>query len=361
MKVLHLSPSWFGRGSVVGGAERYAWELAKACSARTPTTFVSFGRRGEEYTEDALRVRMIRALPIRNPALSPNPMSPSLMREIAGADVIHCHQADTFPTNAAIVLGRTLGKKVFVSDLGGGHRYAPSTRLPILERATGLLLLSEYSRRQWASAAPGRRPARIDVVYAGVDRARFDVSAPIDRTRVLFVGRLMRHKGVEHAIDAIEGGANLVVAGQPYDKPYAAMLHKRAASRAVTFREHVTDDELPALYASSLVTVLPSVYRTWGGGETAIPELFGLVAAESLAAGTPVIVSNVASLPEVVEHGVTGFVVPPNDPAAIQDAVERLRRDPSLRDEMGRNGRKAVAARFTWDAVADRCMRAYQA
>src|SRR5690606_33427907 len=149
----------------------------------------------------------------------------------------------------------------------------------------------------------------------------------------LFAGRLVRHKGVEHAIAAVGSDIPLVIAGRPYDPPYVDML-RGMVSANVEFRHDVDDDGLITLFGSSVATVVPSVYETWGGGTTRVPELFGLVALESMACGTPVIVSKVASLPELVEDGVTGFVVPPNDPRAIRLALDVLRADPARRAEM---------------------------
>ena len=360
MKVLHVSPTWFGDGSVVGGAERYTLELARACASLTPTTLLSFAARTSTRYDGALRVRLLRHLPFRHALLSGNPLHPALYAEIRRADVVHCHQADTFVTNAAVIAGAMLGKPVFISDLGGGHMYAPSLKLPVLPRAAGLLLLSAYSKMLWEDAPAWRRPARMEVIYGGVDLARFHPGAAPVANQVLFVGRVMRHKGVEHAVASIEPPLRLVVAGRPYDPEYGAML-RAAAGSAVEFREQVTDDDLPALYGQSVATVVPSVYRTWGGGETRIPELLGLVALESMACGTPAIVSNVASLPELVDDGVTGFVVPPNDPRAIREAVNALVADPARRAVMGRRARASMEARFAWSAVAERCLRAYAA
>jgi len=359
VKVLHLSPTWFGDGSVVGGGERYSLELARACAALTPTTLVSFDDRASTRVEGPLRIRLLGGLPFPHPALSGNPLHPALYAEIGRADVIHCHQADTFVTNAAVLAARALGKRVFVTDLGAGHVYAPSLKLPVLPRATGLLLLSAYSRALWERAPAWRRPSRIDVVYGGVDTDHFRPAPTTPASQVLFVGRIMRHKGIEHAIAAVAPPLRLVVAGRPYDPAYAAMLRTAAASHDVQFREDVADSELPSLYSASIATIVPSVYKMWGGGETMIPELLGLVALESMACGTPPIVSDVASLPELVEDGVTGFVVPPNDPPAIASALALLAADPRRRAEMGRAARLAVQSRFTWTATARRCLQAY--
>lgn len=358
MKLLHLSPTWFDAASVIGGAERYALELSRACAALTPTTFMSYAAKGDERREGALRIRLLAQPHAPRAPMAVSAFHAALYRDIARADVVHCHQADTYLTNAAILAARALRKRVFVTDLGGGHTHAPSLRLPILPRATGMLLLSEYSRGQWASAPAFRRPKRMDVIYGGVDE-RFSPSGSRTSNQVLFVGRVVRHKGIEHAIAAIDGDLSLVVAGRPYDAPYARMLREAAAGRRVEFRENVDDAQLRDLYTSSIATVVPSVYRTWGGGETSVPELLGLVALESMACGTPPIVTRVASLPELVEDGVTGFVVPPSDPAAIAAAIRALAGDPARREEMGRRARASVLARFTWPATARRCLEAY--
>ena len=360
MRLLHVSPTWFGRGSVVGGGERYALELARACASRAETTLLSYAGEASERADGSLRLRFLASRPRPAGDLAASPFAAGLYGEIARADVVHCHQADTYVTSAAIVAARVLGRRVFVTDLGGGHPHAPSLRLPVLPRATGMLLLSEYSRRQWIEAPRFRRPRRTAVVYGGVARP-FAPSGTVNRNQVLFVGRIIRHKGIEHAIGALDPDMRLIVAGVPYDAPYAAMLRETAHGHSVEFREGVEDAELPALYGSSLATVVPSVYRAWGGSETAVPELLGLVALESMACGTPVIVSSAGSLPELVEDGVTGFVVPPNDASAIRRAIRTLMSDPARRDDMGRRARETVLARFTWDATAARCFEAYTA
>ena len=80
---------------------------------------------------------------------------------------------------------------------------------------------------------------------------------------------------------------------------------------------------------------------------------------ESLACGTPVIGTKAGSLPEIVEDGVSGFLVPPNDPAELRERIDHVLAHPSEAKAMGKRGRETVLERFTWDAVADRCLRSY--
>ena len=88
-------------------------------------------------------------------------------------------------------------------------------------------------------------------------------------------------------------------------------------------------------------------------------ELLGLVVLEAIASGTPVICSRLGGLPEIVEHGVTGYLVPPGDVAELRERIAELAADPALAARLGRNARDLVLARFTWKACAERCLAAY--
>src|SRR5437667_8031614 len=125
------------------------------------------------------------------------------------------------------------------------------------------------------------------------------------------------------------------------------------------FRHDVGDAELVNAYRRSLCIVLPSVYRTATGHETLVPELLGQTLLEGMACGIPAVCTNVASLPEVVEHGVTGLVVPPNDALALRGALQWLRDHPEVAREMGAAARRRVLTRFTWPEVVRRCLEIY--
>jgi glycosyltransferase involved in cell wall biosynthesis len=107
---------------------------------------------------------------------------------------------------------------------------------------------------------------------------------------------------------------------------------------------HVDDDALLAsAYREARLTVLPSEY-----------EAFGLVLLESLAAGTPVVASRVGGIPEFVEDGRAGLLVPPKSPTALAEAIGRLWSDRDLAHRLGEYGRDQVVPRYGWERVADR-------
>ena len=122
----------------------------------------------------------------------------------------------------------------------------------------------------------------------------------------------------------------------------------------------MSDAELVAEYRRAACVVLPSVYRDRDGGETRVPELLGQTLLEAMACGTPVVCTRVASLPEVVDDGITGIIVPPNDPAALGAAIRWLRDHPAEAVRLGAAGRARVLDRFTWDRVVRQCLAIYK-
>jgi spore coat protein SA len=122
----------------------------------------------------------------------------------------------------------------------------------------------------------------------------------------------------------------------------------------------VPDGELPALYRSAAVLVLPSVERTCYGRRVEISELLGLSVLEAMASGLPVIATRVGGVPEIVADGETGFLVEPGNVDELHNRLALLLGDPALAAQMGHRARGVVVERFTWQHCAERCLAAYQ-
>ncbi len=175
---------------------------------------------------------------------------------------------------------------------------------------------------------------------------------------MLFVGRLASNKGLLDlaeafaAVGTTDRSARLVVVGE--DGGQRTALESRAKALGIAERVHLIghvedDSSLSAAYREARLTVLPSEY-----------EAFGLVLLESLAAGTPVVASRVGGIPEFVEDGKAGLLVPPKSPAALADAIRRVWTDRELARRLGEYGRDHVVPRYTWDALADRLDSLYR-
>ena len=353
-RVVHLVPAMFGADGVAGGAERYALELARHMAETVPTTLLSFGERERRETMGPLRLHVL-GRPWHVRGQRHNPFSWRMFADLRAADVIHCHQQHVLASSLTAVFGRLSRRRVFVSDLGGGG-WDLSAYLSTDRWYNGHLHISEYSR----SIAGHRCKPWAHVIMGGVDNTRFS-PAPVAQRKeaALFVGRLLPHKGVNYLIEALPGGMRLEVVGQAYDPRYFETLRALATGKRVEFREDCDDAALVEHYRRALCVVLPSVYRTIYGNETAVPELLGQTLLEGMACGLPAICTAVGSLPEVVEDGVSGFVVPPNDSRALAERLCWLRDNPETAAAMGAAARHRVLERFTWPAVVRRCLVIY--
>jgi glycosyltransferase involved in cell wall biosynthesis len=354
-RVVHVVPALFGAADgIVGGAERYALELARHMADQLPTTLVTFGAKARQETLGALAIRVVgRACHVRGQRT--NPIGVGLFSQLRAADIVHCHQQHVVASSVSALVSRALRRQVYVTELGGGG-WDISSYISTDRWFHAHLHISNYSRAvagqvDWPSA---------HVVFGGVDTVKFspDHSARDDGP-VVFVGRLLPHKGIDYLIQALPSEMRLDIIGRATDPGYARSLQQLAAGKQVRFYDRYDDDDLVRAYRSAACVVLPSVYRSSVGGFTAVPELLGQTLLEAMACGIPTICTNVASMPEIVVDGVTGLVVPPNDPAALGNALRMVMSDPDRRRRMGHAGRRRVLERFTWPAVVERCLTIY--
>jgi len=358
---MHVAPTPFGAGGLFGGGERYPLELARALAQQVDCELITFGPRAHTQREPGgLRVRTLRAAAWvgGHPA---NPFAPGLVRALIaikpGSHVVHTHHMRSLPSQMAAVLGRARHQALAVTDHGlQGQDWGG-----LLPRLFDVFLtVSAYSAREL-----GAPRARTRVIYGGADPVRYAPDPNQSRRGVLFVGRLTPHKGIDRLLQALPAGARLRVVGStghdpgPPERDYPGLLRRLAGDQDVEFLGTAADADLPGLFRSASVLALPSVERTCYGRSIRVSELLGLVALEAMACGTPVVASRVGGLPEVVEDGVNGFLVPPGDVPALRGRLDQLVRDPSLARRLGQNARERVLDRFTWARVAERCLDAY--
>jgi glycosyltransferase involved in cell wall biosynthesis len=353
--VLHIVPSLFADDGVIGGGERYALELARYMAARTPTKLVTFAERGRTEHVGELKIRVI-GRPWYVRGQRGNPVSPSLITEVLRAEVVHCHQQHILASSLAAFVSRLSGRRVFVSDLGGGG-WDISAYLSTDSWYHGHLHISQYSRHCLGHESN----PKAQVILGGVDVEKFSPDESVRRElTVLFVGRILPHKGINYLIEALPDGVGLEIMGLPYDQRFLDDLRRLAAGKRVTFRHGCGDDDLVAAYRRALCIVLPSVHRNMYGEETRVPELLGQTLLEGMACGAPALCTDVASLPEIVEEGVSGFLVPPNDSSMLSLRIRWLAQHPVEAAAIGRAGRRRVLEHFTWPQVVTRCLHAYE-
>lgn len=351
MKICCVSPTFFAAESVLGGGERFAEELARALARNgAEVRFVSFGRRAlREHPEPALERSILRSW-TRDPM---TPFSPHLFRELRDADVIHCFQRNVLPTFLAAWWGRRKGVPIFVTDLGGGG-WTPGYQIEISNWVAAELPISAY-----AASGLARSGRRFEIIFGGVDLDRYRLRPQNDHDgSVVFLGRLLPHKGIHLLIEALAPDVPLHVVGSGNDDAYLDRLRTLATGKSVIFHGALSDDRVIALLQRAMALVHPTPVDR--DGSAGVRELFGLALVEAMACGTPVIASRAASLPEIVVNGETGILFPANDLASLKAAIARLATDSTLWHAMSVAARQRVEAIFTWGAVAERCLNAYR-
>jgi alpha-1,3-rhamnosyl/mannosyltransferase len=215
----------------------------------------------------------------------------------------------------------------------------------VLARADGLIAISESTRAD-SIRILGLPPERIEVIYPGVAESFFGAPATVRQKRyILFVGTIEPRKNVAVLIDAYEQLApsireefDLVVAGPPGWGDPATLRRLRSGLPGIHYLGYVKEQELPGLTAGATVFVYPSLY-----------EGFGLPVAQSMAAGVPVITSNLSSLPEVGGDG--ALLVDPKSVAELSSALRRMLLSPELRAELRANGLRR-AQQYRWEVCA---------
>jgi glycosyltransferase involved in cell wall biosynthesis len=353
LRVAVVTPMSFGDGGEFGGGERYSVELARALSEIVDTRLVAVGRERATESMGSLRVETYPRVVLRR-GWRTSAAGAGVLRSLVGVDVIHCMTFSTVLSDTCILLARLTGKRVFLTHHGGGGYITLARVANVAALSHGLLQVSRFADCMYR---PG--PPRRTVIYGGVDVGRFRPSGASKERRVLFVGRLLPHKGLDYLIEAVPAGVPLAIIGRPYDPAYLDRLRGLAEGKDVSFITDADDQRVVDEYSRASVSILPSVYDDVLGHHHHVPELLGLVLLEAMACGTAVICTDVGGMPEIVDDGVTGFIVPPNDPGALRERIMTILDTPGLAGSMGSAARERVLERFTWRAVAESCVTAY--
>jgi alpha-1,3-rhamnosyl/mannosyltransferase len=228
----------------------------------------------------------------------------------------------------------------------------------VLKRADAVIAVSGSTRND-AVRVLGLAPERVTAIHSGIGAAFFDVpAAAIERVKeryglarpfVLFVGTIEPRKNIDTLLDAwcalapsLRGQFDLVVAGPTgWARPETI-----ARLREVRYLGYVSEPNLAPLTAAATVFVYPSLY-----------EGFGFPVAQAMAAGVPVVTSDVSSLPEVT--GGAALLVDPRSIAELREALARLLLSPDLREKLAARGR-ARAQELTWERCAARSLEFFE-
>jgi len=269
----------------------------------------------------------------------------------------------------------------------GGHALSSFCERTAIEAADAVIAVSGQMRLDVLECYPAVDPERVAVIHNGVDPQEYLPDHDIDSLErhgidpatpsVVFVGRITRQKGMTHLLDAadeIDPSAQLVLCASAPDTPGLAAEIAEKVARLQDWRpgvvwipEPLPRSEVVQIMSHATVFCCPSIY-----------EPLGIVNLEAMACEAAVVATATGGIPEVVDDGVTGLLVPyepvargtsdavgPADPAQfaleIAERVNVLIADPARAAAMGRAGRQRVIERFSWEAAARRTIEVYEA
>ncbi|MEU5576132.1 glycogen synthase [Streptomyces huasconensis] len=341
---------------------------------------------GDGAADGLVRHRAWPALDGANDALRTLSVDLAMAAALTGRELVHSH---TWYANLAGHLGKLLHGIPHVmtahsleplrpwkaEQLGGGYALSSWAERTAAESADALIAVSGAMREDILACYPAVDPARVHVVHNGIDTHLYRPDPATDvlerlgidpgRPYVLFVGRITRQKGVPHLLRAagqLDPGVQLVLcAGAPdtpeIDAEFRVLFEELSRGRAGVqwLPDMLPRPEIVQLLTHAALFVCPSVY-----------EPLGIVNLEAMACGTAVVASRVGGIPEVVEDGVTGLLVPyePKNPEGFERdlglVLNELATDPGRAAAMGAAGRRRAVDAFGWDAVARRTVEVYE-
>ncbi|MBE2222740.1 MAG: glycosyltransferase [Anaerolineae bacterium] len=358
MKILHIYKDY---QPILGGIENHIKMLAEAQMLAGHDVTVLVTNPGGEKPDVLLNgVRVIRAK--RLATVASTPLSLDLPRQVAQLkpDMTHLHFPYPIGEVSQLLVG---GKRPFIISYHSDvvkqktilRLYAPLLK-QVLARASHILV----SNGNYVPGSAWLPPfaAKCTIIPYSVDLARFSshtapLLPPAAEPTLLFVGRHRYYKGVDTLIEAMVGvNGRLLIAGDgPERTNWEQLSMELGLQQRIQFLGDITDADLPAFYASGDIFVLPANSRA---------EAFGLVLQEAMASGLPCVTSELGTGTSwLVQDGISGFVVPPQQPQALAAALNQLANNPALRTQMGQAGQARAKKEFGLQTMLQKIEQVY--
>jgi glycosyltransferase involved in cell wall biosynthesis len=376
--------TWEYPPRIVGGIARHCEGLAKALVKQGHEVHVfTLDFPGTPEYEEVEGIRIYRT---RSEVGHPNFLTWVLLfnhyieKRLAGAsqlvdfDILHVHDWLTAPCSIGF---KHFRKKPLVFTAHSTENGRSGLHIPDSYTIDGLEWWSTYEANKIIVASGSMKGEvcghfhvpdnKVEIIPNGIDAGKFDVSVDKGAVRarygvqpyeklVLCVGRLVPQKGIEYLIHAVpivarrRPEAKFIIAGDGWYRDHLQWIANTTGHRwRITFTGFIPDWDLIALTKSADVLVVPSVY-----------EPFGIVALEGMAAGVPVVASQVGGLTEFIEHDRTGVLAYARNPESIAWGIDHVLSNPGHADWLVKNAREVVQKTYSWEAIAKRTGKIYK-
>ncbi len=349
LSIVHVYKDYW---PIVGGIENHIKDLAEAEAALGHDVTVLVTNPGGQQGHERLNgVQVLRAARLATVASTPLSLALPVLLANLKPDITHVHSPYPVGEVSQWLLSRKRPYLIGYHSDVVKQQHILRFYNPLLRRVlagAGQILVGSNN---YVNSSPYLRPLshKCTIVPYAVDSARFaqaEAGWQADgRFTILFVGRHRYYKGVDDLIQAVgllpAGLAvRLLIGGDgPLRGAWEALSVELGLQDKISFVGHLTDDELPRFYASGDLFVLPANSRA---------EAFGKVLQEAMAAGLPCISTELGTGTSfVVQDGVTGRVVPPQNPAALAAAIQQLAEQPDVCQELGQAGQHRAKTEFS--------------
>lgn len=377
---------------IYGGAGVHVAELVKALRATLEVRVRCFGAPRDE--SDVWSYNPPQECRDLNSVLQTINVNTLMASDCDGAQLVHSH---TWYANEAGRLAQQLFGIPHVitahsleplrpwkkEQLGGGYAVSSSIEKSAYESADAVIAVSEGMRQDIYRAYPDLEKSRVHVIHNGIDistwqpredasvLSRFNINP--DARSVVFVGRITRQKGLPYLLEAVSDlpdDVQIILCAGAADTPeilaeVTQKVEQLQADRSgvIWISEHLSPTDLSVILSHATTFVCPSIY-----------EPLGIVNLEAMACGIPVVGTATGGIPEVIDDGVTGWLVPieqhmdgtgiPLDPQKFVSDLSRALNvavsDVSLAKQMGVAARSRAATHFNWDVIAEQTRGIYE-
>lgn len=352
-----------------GGVGKHVQNLCRRLQGHVDLHLITatYGQPNEQFEVTNLARIRVKSFPI----LLAQYLCALNLHEFGANDITHVHVPHSFPLKArskivstfhvvwaqySQALAREHPISVFDLQLAALNRRLIGNEGKLARQSDAIIAVSSNVKEELMSHYDVA-PDRVHIIHNGVEIPANNQDVE-KKSLILYVGRQTAHKGISYLLRAFEKFARnqckyrLVIVGERLeggvDPSLVRLAEKLGISGAVEFKGRLTDRQVWKMMREATCFVLPS-----------LAESFGLAVLEAMAVQTPVIATNVGGIPDLVKDGRNGLLVPPADPEALTESMERITSNPRLRRTLANEGRR-TASRFTWERVAEKTLQVYE-